>query len=412
MSSHLEDHIFGGDGDHDAPPDHVDDHGEAATGTRSESRPGRHTRPPRRDHHGSKASRFAVPLIALALLVGLAYGAYRVVEPMVTRALSSPVEDYPGPGSGEATVTVSPGESGADIARSLVDAGVIASTTAFVQASNADPSAAASIQPGDYTLLQEMKASDALAALNDPANRYLGERVTIREGLWKAEVFAALSEATGVPVEDYEAAAEDAEAIGLPEQAGGNVEGWLFPATYTLRTESSATEHLAVLVEEMKAQLTDAGVPEEDWQRTLSVASIVEGEARADVDLGKVAQVVENRLADPTGPTVGRLEMDSTVNYALQKRGNLTRTEFEEAKSHPYDTYVIQGLPPGPIGNPGRASIDAAANPTDGPWFFFVTVNLDTGETLFAETFAEHQANDRLRVQWCEDNPGKCTGGG
>lgn len=416
MSSHLEDHIFGGDERHDAPPDHpheqAPDDDASAARTRAEARRARQARPPRGGHHGSRASRFVVPLVALALLVGLGVGAYVILSPIVTGALSSPVEDYPGPGSGEATVTVTPGESGADIARSLVDAGVIASTAAFVEASNADPAAAASIQPGDYTLLMEMKASDALAALNDADNRYLGERVTIREGLWKAEVFAALSEATGIPVEDYEVAAEDAEAIGLPDQADGNVEGWLFPATYTLGTEATAAEHLTVLVDETKSQLADAGVPEEDWQRTLIVASIVEGEARADVDLGKVAQVVENRLADPTGPTVGRLEMDSTVNYALQKRGNLTRTEFEEAKSDPYDTYVIQGLPPGPIGSPGRAAIDAAANPTEGPWFFFVTVDLDTGETLFAETYAEHQANDRLRVQWCEDNPGKCTGGG
>lgn len=409
MSSHLEDHIFGGD-ERDVHPH--DDHDARTPGSRSEARQRRHARPPRRDHHGSKASRFVVPLVALALLVGLSVGGYLILEPIVSRALSSPVEDYPGPGSGEATVTVTAGESGADIARSLVEAGVIASTAAFVQASNADPAAAAAIQPGDYTLLKEMKAADALAALNDADNRYLGERVTIREGLWKAEVFAALSEATGIPVADYEAAAQDAAAIGLPDQAGGDVEGWLFPATYTLRTEDSAAQHLAVLIEQAITQLTDAGVAEEDWQRTLIVASIVEGEARADVDLGKVAQVVENRLADPTGPTVGRLEMDSTVNYALQKRGNLTRTEFDEAKSSPYDTYVVQGLPPGPIGNPGRASIDAAANPTEGPWFFFVTVNLDTGETLFAETFAEHQANDRLRIQWCEDNPGACTGGG
>jgi UPF0755 protein len=417
VSSHLEDHIFGGEDHHEAVgADHdPDGQSEGSPLTRSEARAGRGPSPRGRrpdDHHGGKASRFLVPLVALALLVGLGVGAYLVLEPVVTRALSSPVDDYPGPGSGEATIVVTAGESGADIARSLVDAGVIASTTAFVQAANADPAAAAAIQPGEYTLLQEMRASDALAALNDADNRYLGERVTIREGLWAPEVFADLSAATGIPVEDYEAAAEDAEAIGLPEQAEGNIEGWLFPATYTLRTDAPAADHLAILVAETQRQLADAGVPEEDWQRTLIVASIVEGEARADVDLGKVARVVENRLADPTGPTVGRLEMDSTVNYALQKRGNLTRTEFEEAKSHPYDTYVIQGLPPGPIGSPGRASIDAAANPTDGPWFFFVTVNLDTGETLFAETYAEHQANDRLRVQWCRDNPGKCTGGG
>lgn len=102
--------------------------------------------------------------------------------------------------------------------------------------------------------------------------------------------------------------------------------------------------------------------------------------------------------------------MDSTVNFALQKRGNLTKTEYDSAKSDPYDTYAFPGLPPGPIGSPGEAAIQAAADPTPGDWFFFVTVNLDTGETLFAETFAEQQANQQKLNAWCDANPGKCSG--
>lgn len=416
MSRHLEESIFGDDEVHDVHDDghrtHRNDSHSAAPRSRAEAHKARERRP-RRDPDGGGAARFVVPIIALAALVGLGIGAYAIFAPMIERAMtSSAVEDYPGPGSGEATITVNAGDSGAVIARSLVDAGVIASTRAFVEASNADPAAAAAIQPGEYTLLQEMRARDALAALNDADNRYLGERVTIREGLWKAEVFAALSEATGIPVADYEAAAQDPAAIGLPEQAGGEVEGWLFPATYTLRTDEDAAEHLSVLVAEAIKQLTASGAPEDQWQRVLNIASMVEGEARDPEDAGKVARVIENRLADPTGPTVGFLQMDSTVNYALQKRGNLTQAEYDEAKSSPYDTYAVKGLPPGPIGNPGRMAIDAAADPPEGDWFFFVTVNLDTGETLFAETFEEHNANDRQRVQWCTDNPGKCTGGG
>lgn len=390
-------------GEYDHEYDEYDD--EAAARQRAR-RPARHD-------DGGGLKKILVPLVALGLLAGLAFGAYAVIKPLIERATTaSAIEDYPGPGSGEATITVSPGDDGGIIARNLVDAGVIASTRAFLRASSDDPEAAAAVQPGEYTLLEEMTAADALAALNDPANRYLGERVTIREGLWKSEVFATLSEATGIPVADYEAAAQNTAEIGLPEQAEGNVEGWLFPATYTLRTDESPESHLAVLISEMKTQLEGAGAPESEWQRILNVAAMVEGEARDPEDAGKVARVIENRLADPTGPTVGYLQMDSTVNYALQKRGNLTRAEYEEAKSDPYDTYAVTGLPPGPIGNPGRMAIDAATNPPEGDWFFFVTVNLDTGETLFAETLAEHNANDQQRVQWCEDNPGKCTGGG
>jgi UPF0755 protein len=141
------------------------------------------------------------------------------------------------------------------------------------------------------------------------------------------------------------------------------------------------------------------------------VASIVEGEAGV-ADRGKVARDVENRLDNPTGPTVGLLQMDSTVNFALQKRGNLTKAEYDSAKSNPYDTYAHKGLPPGPISSPGAAAIEAAANPTEGPWFYFVTVNYDTGETLFATTQAEHDRNNAQRQAWCEENKPKCEGGG
>jgi UPF0755 protein len=158
-------------------------------------------------------------------------------------------------------------------------------------------------------------------------------------------------------------------------------------------------------------ELEKAGVNEADYQKTLIVASIVEGEAGV-ADRGKVARVVENRLENPTGPTVGLLQMDSTVNFALQKRGNLTKTEYDSAKSSPYDTYAHKGLPPGPISSPGAAAIEAAAHPTQGPWFYFVTVNYDTGETLFATTQAEHDRNNARRQTWCEENKPKCEGGG
>lgn len=102
--------------------------------------------------------------------------------------------------------------------------------------------------------------------------------------------------------------------------------------------------------------------------------------------------------------------MDSTVGYAVNKpRGTgVTTSDAERANTSPYNTYVHEGLPPGPIGAPGKAALEAAANPAEGNWKYFVTVNLDTGETLFAETFTEHQQNVRKFQAWCQGNPGKC----
>jgi len=405
---HLEHSIFGHHDPHDHHDDDHDEHQDGRRGvpepqrTRAGSRAGRR-RPGRR-----RGARLVVILAAMAVLAVASFAAYGVLKPVVRDLTAS--KDYPGPGTGQVQVVVNEGDSGQTIALALAKADVVKTTKAFLQAAAKDKRSA-SIQPGTYTFRKQMKASDALAVLTNPDNRSQVPRVTIREGLWKDEVFAALSKATTVPVKDYRAAAKDPAALGLPAVAKGNLEGWLFPNTYEFPANASAVDQLKTMVGQATAELDKAGVPEADRERVLTVASIVEGEAGV-ADRGKVARVVVNRLADPHGPTIGKLDMDSTVNYALQKRGALTKAEFDSAKSNPYDTYSHAGLPPGPISSPGAKAIDAAAHPTPGPWFFFVTVNYDTGETLFATTFAEHNRNDAKRQAWCAANKPKCEGRG
>ncbi|SDP05741.1 UPF0755 protein [Pedococcus dokdonensis] len=389
---HLEHSIFGG---------HEDAReGQPQARTRAERR--RTTRPAKR-----RGRRSGCLFVALAVVALAAFAAYTVLRPVVDGFLES--DDYPGPGTGEVQIVVNDGDTGSAIGRTLEKAGVVKSSSAYLDAAAAD-SRAAGIQPGTYTMKKQMTGAGALAILLDPKNRSV-PRVTVREGLWKSEVFAALSKGTGVPVAEYTKAAKDAEAIGLPAGAKGNVEGYLFPSTYEFPVKATATQQLKIMVAKALDELEKAGVDEADYQKTLIVASIVEGEAGV-ADRGKVARVVENRLDDPNGPTVGLLQMDSTVNFALQKRGNLTKTEYDSAKSNPYDTYAHKGLPPGPISSPGAAAIEAAANPTEGPWFYFVTVNYDTGETLFAATQAEHDRNNAQRQAWCDANKPKCEGGG
>ena len=390
---HLEHSIFGG---------HEDAHEDDAPQVRSRADRHRAARKPRRS-----GRRTGCLFVALVIVAAAAFAAYTVLRPVVDGFLES--NDYPGPGSGEVQVVVNDGDTGRAIGATLEKADVVKSADAYLEAASAD-SRAAGIQPGSYTMKKQMTAKAALAILVDSKNRTV-PRVTVREGLWKSEVFAALSKGTGVPVAQYAAAAKDTEALGLPEVAKGNIEGYLFPATYEFPVKATAAQQLKTMVAKAVDELTKAGVDEAEYQKTLIVASIVEGEAGV-ADRGKVARVVENRLDNPTGPTVGLLQMDSTVNFALQKRGNLTKTEYESAKSNPYDTYAHKGLPPGPISSPGAKAIEAAAKPTEGPWFYFVTVNYDTGETLFATTQAEHDRNNAQRQAWCEDNKPKCEGGG
>jgi len=395
MTDPLDDAIFGG-------PEPAQDR------PAEPSRRTRRTKTPRRT-----GRKLVVLLLALALVGGAGFGTVTVLKPLLGKLTgfgSSADLDYPGPGEGEVSIAVASGQTGEDIATTLRDAGVTKSRTAYLQAAAGDPAAAARIQPGTYTLKKGMTGVDAFKVISNPANA-VRNGVTLPEGLWASETFARLSEASGIPVAEYEAAAKDPAAIGLPAAAVGNVEGWLSPTTYEFPEGSTAAQQLSIMVKRTVDELTKLGVAPDQQQRLLTLASIVEGEVNAGTDRGKVARVIENRLDNPTGPTVGFLQMDSTRNYAIQKRGNLSAADVERSKASPYDTYAHKGLPPGPINNPSNASIEATVNPPAGNWYYFVTVNFDTGETLFAETLAEQEQNIAKFRQWCRDNPGKCDAG-
>ena len=113
----------------------------------------------------------------------------------------------------------------------------------------------------------------------------------------------------------------------------------------------------------------------------------------------KVARVIQNRLDQGL-----RLELDSTVKYISPSEGVFT-TDADRATDSPYNTYLYEGLPPGAIASPTDVSVDAVLHPADGDWLFFVTVNLDTGETAYASTFEEHQANVQKLQAWIKAQP-------
>ncbi|GAA2478658.1 endolytic transglycosylase MltG [Terrabacter carboxydivorans] len=341
--------------------------------------------------------RLVVIVLALAVIGGGVAVAYKALRPVVEGFLES--NDYPGPGTGEVRVTIEGGSGGTAIGKTLADADVVKSSKAFVEAANNDPRSAG-IQPGVYTMKRQMKAADALALLLDPKNR-LVTRVVIPEGLWADEIYARLSKASNIPVDQYVAAAKQVDQLGLPPSAKGNIEGYLFPASYEFGPSSSALDQLKQMVAESTKRLDDLQIAPDKMERVVTIASLIEGEAQNEDDRSKVARVVENRLAAKMS-----LGFDSTVNYIFKKRGVPTQEMLDS--SNPYNTRRFPGLPPGPISNPGDSALKAAANPVVGPWLYFVTVNLDTGETKFATTYAEHQRNVAEFQKWCTDNKGKC----
>ncbi|KRE37222.1 hypothetical protein ASG73_13120 [Janibacter sp. Soil728] len=366
-------------------------------GTRRQQR-STQARSSRRGGAGCLAMILAAAVVLVAIF--FAFGSLRSLIPG-----SSEAKDYAGPGHGSVEVDISSGMAGSEIGETLVEAGVVKSTSGFTQVATAQPDKAASIQPGTYAMLKEMPAADAFDRLLDPANR-VAKGITIPEGLWRSEIYAKLAKGTGTPVSAYEKAEKSAK-LKLPEQAGGDVEGWLFPSTYEFEKGTSAVAQLNTMITLTTDHLTKAGVAKDDWERTLIVASIVEGESGA-ADRSKVARVIENRLKDVDGPTVGMLNMDSTVHYIFQGRGKAGTTDEMRASPSPYNTYMHKGLPPGPINNPGGAAIEAAGNPEPGDWLFFVTVDPDTGETKFATTQREHDNNAKEFDQWCADNQDRC----
>jgi UPF0755 protein len=254
------------------------------------------------------------------------------------------------------------------------------------------------IQPGVYALREKMSGQAALDLMLDPASRRLS-RITLPEGLTVARTLTRLAEATGIPEAEFQAAAADPVALGLPPYANGLLEGFLFPATYDVEPDDTPTDILRAMVARSVQVLDELQIPVESRLTVVTKASLVQAEAGSIEDMGKVARVLDNRIADGMA-----LQLDTTVNYANNK-GGITTTAADRANPSPYNTYVHPGLPPGAISNPGEEALRAVLAPTPGEWRFFVVVDPDTGETRFGVTAEEHQQNVLLFQQWLRENP-------
>lgn len=338
-------------------------------------------------------------LVGLLVVAALAVGAFFFLQGPINALIErfTPAEDYTGAGTGEVMFVIHAGDTGSDIAENLVDEGVTASYDAFYDLL-LDQSPEPEFHPGAYTLAEQMSAQAALDALLDPANK-LENTVLITEGTWARDALAEASAVLQIPIEELEAAAANPQALGLPAEAT-SVEGFLFPATYTFNPGVTAQEVVQTMVAESLAAFDAAGVPPEDRYRVATIASLVEREGLPQ-DFTKVSRVIQNRLDQGM-----LLQFDSTVHYGLGDDSVVTTTDAERADAgNPYNTYVHAGLPPGPIGNPGAEAIQAALNPADGPWLYFVTVNPETGETVFTSTLEEHEAAAEQFYQWLEEHP-------
>ena len=342
----------------------------------------------------------AVVVIVVLALVGVAgFFGYRALRQWQANREAAQqqviIEDYPGPGNGSVQFTVDSGSDWATVAQNLTEQDIIKSPEALTSIAGNS-----TLYPGTFSLQYQMKASDVLAVLSDQAQA--GGFIEVRPGERVSDVITNAAQVTGLPESDFQSIIDGDGAGILPAEANGSFEGWLEPGSYNPSEGQTASDILTQMVNARIAKLDEMGVPTgEERERILIIASIAEAEVNREEYYGKVTQVIENRLAQ--GMYLG---MDTSLAYGLNKSASEITDEDIADVNHqnPYNLHNghTLGLPPTPIGNPGESAIKAAVNPEPGDWLYFVTVDLNTGETKFVSTEDEFW---QIRDEYKNNNP-------
>ncbi len=308
-------------------------------------------------------------LLAAILIVSLTFSLHLV------RSHNSGAPDYAlaqiSDSSAQVTIEISPGSTGSDIAKQLFDAGVVKSASAFFRVAVGDERSS-KIAPGAHQISLQISARQALDQLLD--SKRIPNLFVVTEGAWNSEILAELA-IRGFSQQEIATAIK---SLTLPS-GFTQLEGTLFPAQYSFQKGISASEILQSMINRFNSEAKSSGLSSAQGkfspQQLLIMASIIQAEGDLK-DFAKVAQVIRNRLAISMP-----LQLDSTVHYIRKVRGQVFLSTQATLMKSPYNTYRNYGLPPGPIGNPGRAAIDAAMHPEAGDWLFFITVA--PGDTRF-----------------------------
>lgn len=315
-------------------------------------------------------------LLLLVAAIGVGYWVYSGVQ-----------RPYQGFEGAEQFVEIPPGTGTAAMARRLADAGVVRSPETFRLAVWMKGSGRR-LQAGEYRFDRPMSPAEVVDKLAR-GDVYV-RAITFREGLTIWDMASVYENADFGTAADFMAASKRADLIGDIDPEAKNLEGYLFPDTYTLPRSATAEQLVErmvaqfrkVLTPELKQQATDRGL---NVRELVTLASLVEKETAKPDERTIVAGVYTNRLRIGMG-----LQCDPTVIYALMLAGrydgNIRRADLRI--DSPYNTYRYAGLPPGPIAAPGAASLHAAANPADVPYLYFVSRN--DGSHIFSRTLDEH----------------------
>ena len=348
---------------------------------------------------------------ALAVVIGSVLIIVGIAGWFVHRAFSYPDEPHAGAGK-EIEVEIRPGMGIQPVAALLAHKHVIDRPTWFRLYAMWEGDTT-NIKSGKYVIKDNLAPKQVLAILV-AGIKEVTTKVTLPEGKNMLEFFELLQTAKVAKVAELEPLARDKDFLGKHGITGDTVEGYLFPDTYEFRVNEKPavvlqrliTRHQEVWNELLAKHQKDAAKLKEKlaWgnRELLIMASIVEKEAVDPGERPRIAQVFINRLTLPSFQPK-RLETDPTIRYGCivpvqksppcqqwDKRDRLHRAQLDD-KANPYNTYQHEGLPPGPIANPGKASIEATLSPDGSDYLYFVAK--DARNHAFARSLDEHRRN-------------------
>lgn len=334
----------------------------------------------RRFIKGARLKKILFVLFVLFVLsitaIGFSVYYYRDVIGYATRPAASESE--------EKIVSIPPGQSFRLISETLYQNGLITDPLKFKLYARIE-GYDKHIKAGEYLLSPEMSPAEILEILKSGKVRL--HKVTIPEGFSMTQIADTLASAGLVSRESFLAIANDPEFIRKYEIDAETLEGYLFPDTYFFPGKVTAEDIVMTMVQRFRSVFTPEMIQKAKQMgftahEIVTLASIIEKETGAAAERGLISSVFHNRLRKKM-----RLESDPTVIYGIEDfDGNITKKHLKTPT--PYNTYTIKGLPPGPIANPGKASLEAALNPAPSEYIYFVSKN--DGTHQFSKTLREH----------------------